>query len=58
MCTQYTRKAAQELLKYGESRDGYYNSDKVMKHIEKAVQVVEAKFPQDEGLSTLLDLRS
>ena len=33
------RKAARELLEYGESRDGYQNSDKFMKQIEKAVQV-------------------
>ena len=43
------RKAAREFLEYGESRDGFWNSDKFMKHMEKAVQVAEAKFPKDEG---------
>ena len=42
------RKAARELLEYGESRDGYQNSDKFMKHME-AVQVADAKFLKDEG---------
>ena len=44
-----TRKAARELLEYGESRDGYWNSDKFMKHMVKAVNVAEAKFPKDQG---------
>ena len=33
------RKAVRELLEYGESRDGYWNSDKFMKHMKKAVQI-------------------
>ena len=43
------RKAARDLLEYGESRDGYWNSDKFMKHTEKAVFIAEAKFPKDLG---------
>ena len=42
-------KAACELLEYRESRDGYWNSDKFMKYMEKAVEVAEAKFPKGEG---------
>ena len=37
------RKAARE---YGESSDGYWNSKKFMKLMEKAA---EAKFPKDKG---------
>ena len=53
------QKAARELLEYGESRDGYWNSDKFMKQVKKAVSIAEAKFSkvsQRSRVSTVLSL--
>ena len=43
------RMSARQLLEYGESREGYWTSDKFMKQIERAVDVAEAKYPKKQG---------
>ena len=43
------RMSARQLLEYGESREGYWTSEKFMKQMEKAVEVAEAKYPNEKG---------
>ncbi len=43
------RLQAREFLKYGESKEGYWTSDKFMKQMEMAVKVAEFKYPKDAG---------
>ena len=43
------RMYAHELLEYGESREGYWTSDKFMNQIKKAVRIVDIKYPKKEG---------
>ena len=43
------RKAARQLLEYGESREGYWTSEKFMKQIQIAVEIAEAKYPKEQG---------
>jgi hypothetical protein len=40
------QKAAQDLLEYGESRDGQWNSDKFMKHKERLFRYQRLSFPR------------
>lgn len=43
------RMSARKLLEYGESREGYWTSEKFMKQMENAVEVAEAKYPKEQG---------
>ena len=36
-------------LEYGESKEGYWMSDRFMKQIQMAVKIAEVKYPKDEG---------
>ena len=36
---------AREFLEYGESKKGYWTSNKFMKHMEMAVIIAEFKYP-------------
>ena len=40
---------ARVLLEYGESKEGYWTSDRFMGQIEKAVEIAEVKYPLSEG---------
>ena len=40
---------AREFLEYGEGREGYWNRDKFMLQMERAVQISEIKYPKGEG---------
>ncbi len=40
--------AARKLLEYGESREGYWTSDKLTRQMAYAVKVAEAKYPKDQ----------
>ena len=50
--------SARKLLEYGESREGYWTSEKFMKQMEYAVEVAEAKYPKEQGLSSILEYQS
>jgi len=41
--------SARKLLEYGESREGYWTSDKFMKQMEYVVEIAEAKYPKEQG---------
>ena len=41
-------KYACETIKYGASGDGYWNNDKFLKQVKKAVDIAEAKYPGDK----------
>ena len=43
------RMSARQLLEYGESREGYWTSERFMKQTEKAVEVAVAKYPKEKG---------
>ena len=43
------RKYAQQFLEYGETKEGYWTSEKFMKQIKEAKKIVAAKYPRDEG---------
>ena len=40
---------ARLLLEYGESREGYWTSDKFIAQLEKAVEIAEVKYPIADG---------
>ena len=40
---------AREFLEYGESKEGYWTSDKFMKQMEMAVRIAEVKYPKSDG---------
>ena len=40
---------AQQFLEYGESKEGYWTSDKFMSQIKQAVKRVNFKYPREEG---------
>ena len=40
---------ARQLLEYGESKEGYWTSDKFMLQIKEAVKIVKIKYPRTEG---------
>ena len=40
---------ARVLLEYGESKDGYWTSDRFMEQLKKAVQIAEVKYPIADG---------
>ena len=46
--TSNISKYACETIKYGAWGDGYCDNDKFLKHIKKAVDMVEAKQPGDK----------
>lgn len=39
---------AREFLEYGESKEGYWTSDKFMEQVKVAVKIAEVKYPQRE----------
>ena len=43
------RKYAREFLEYGESREGYWTSEKFVQQIERAVEISEVKYPKSDG---------
>ena len=43
------RMYARELFEYGESKEGYWTSDKFMNQIKKAAKIVEYKYPKCNG---------
>ena len=46
-----TKMYARQLLEYGESKEGYWTSDKFMIQIKQAVKIVQLKYPKTEGFS-------
>ena len=40
---------ARECLEVGQSRDGYWNSNKFMKHVGRAVSIFESKYPKAQA---------
>lgn len=46
--TSNISKYACETIKYGASGDGYWNNDKFLKQVKKAVDIAEAKYPGDK----------
>lgn len=42
-------KYAREFLEYGESKEGYWNHDKFMLQMERAVNIAEFKYPKFSG---------
>ena len=42
-------KEARCLLEYGESREGYWTSEKFMLQLEEAVSIADIKYPKEEG---------
>ena len=43
------RLQAREFLDYGESKEGYWTSDKFTKQMELAVKLAEVKYPKSDG---------
>ena len=43
------RKYAWQFLEYGETKEGYWTSEKFMKQIKEAEKIAAAKYPRDEG---------
>lgn len=43
------RKYAQQFLEYGETKEGYWTSEKFMKQTKEAEKIAAAKYPRDEG---------
>ena len=43
------QKCARTTIEYGESREGYWTSEKFMKQMEKAVEIAEAKYPKADN---------
>ena len=43
------RLQAREFLEYGESKEGYWTSDKFMKQMKMAVKIAEVKYPKSDG---------
>lgn len=41
-----------QLLEYGESREGYWTSEKFMKQIKKAVDNAEGKYPRKRDIDS------
>ena len=41
--------SAHQLFQYGESREGYWISDKFMAQIERAADIAEGKYPEEQG---------
>ena len=40
---------ARELLEYGESKDGYWTSERFLKQMDEAVKIADIKYPRSEG---------
>ena len=43
------KKYARSYLEYGENKEGYWTSEKFMAQIKDAAQIVEMKYPRDQG---------
>ena len=43
------RKHARQLLEYGESKEGYWTSEKFLIQLKEAVKIAEAKYPKEDG---------
>ena len=43
------QKCTRTTIEYGESREGYWTSEKFMKQMEKAVEIAEAKYPKADN---------
>ena len=43
------KKEAQEYLEYGESREGYWTSNKFLAQMDSAVKIADTKYPKDKG---------
>lgn len=43
------KQAARLLLEYGESKEGYFTSNKFMDQMKTAVAIAEVKYPKEEG---------
>ena len=43
------KKEAQEYLEYGESREGYWISNKFLAQNDSAVKIADTKYPKDKG---------
>lgn len=43
------KRYAREFLEYGENRDGYWNRDKFMAQMNRAVEIAEIKYPKSAG---------
>ena len=43
------RQQARQFLEYGESREGYWTSEKFMRQIDIAVGIAEVKYPKEDG---------
>ena len=43
------RMHAREFLEYGESKEGYWTSDKFMSQMKMAVKIAEVKYPKEDG---------
>ena len=47
------RMYARQFLEYGESREGYWTSDKFIVQIEKSVKIANLKYPKSDGWSVV-----
>ena len=43
------RKHVRQLLEYGESKKGYWTSEKFLVQLKEAVKITEAKYPKADG---------
>ena len=46
---QSIEKSALEILEIGEQREGYWNSDRFMEQVAKAVKIAKVKYPPSQG---------
>ena len=46
---QDIEKSALAILEIGEQREGYWNSDRFMEQVTKAVKIAEVKYPPSQG---------
>ena len=47
--SQGFEKSALEILEIGEQREGYWNSDRFMEQVAKAMKIAEVKYPSAQG---------
>ena len=43
------RQCVRQIMEYGESREGYWNSSKFTRQIEEVLILAETKYPAEEG---------
>ena len=46
---EHVDKSACAILEIGEQREGYWNNDRFMEQMEKAVKIAEVKYPSSQG---------